>query len=67
MKIEIQEATLENVPMKISVKSERTLFVIASLSVVKELTRTIGNALKNEEIDLGYYEEAATEKAMQFV
>ena len=57
----------EDIPMKINVKSERTLFIICSFTFINEIIRTISNAFKGDEIDMNYYHEAATEKALEFM
>ncbi len=35
--------------------------------VINEVIRTLSNAFKSEEIDMNYYHEAATEKALEFM
>jgi Repeating coiled region of VPS13 len=35
--------------------------------VINEAIRTLSNAFKSEEIDMNYYHEAATEKALEFM
>ena len=57
----------EDKPMKINVRSECTLFIICSFTFINEIIRTIINAFKGEQIDMNYYHEAATEKALEFM
>ena len=57
----------EDIPMKINVRSERTLFIICSFTFINEIIRTICNAFKGEQIDMNYYQEAATEKALEYM
>ena len=57
----------EDKPMKINVRSDRTLFIICSFTFINEIIRTIINAFKGEQIDMNYYHEAATEKALEFM
>ena len=36
----------DDIPMKINVQSERTLFIVCSFTFINEIIRTISNALK---------------------
>ncbi len=57
----------EDIPLKINVKSEKTLLIICNYAFINEIIRTLVNAFKSEEIDMNYYHEAATEKALEFM
>lgn len=65
--IVIESSSDEQIPTKIDISSERTLLIIPVFPVINEVIRTLSNAFKSEEIDMNYYHEAATEKALEFM
>ena len=65
--ISLESQTNDDIPTKLSISSERTLFIIPVFQVINEAIRTLSNAFKSEEIDMNYYHEAATEKALEFM
>ena len=67
MAIILESQANDDIPTKLSISSERTLFIIPVFPVINEAIRTLSNAFKSEEIDMNYYHEAATEKALEFM
>ena len=54
-------------PFRIEISTEKTLFVVANIPFVKEISRSVVRALQGEELDFSFYKNAATEKALEYI
>eukprot|EP00347_Sterkiella_histriomuscorum_P017164 403350423 len=54
-------------PFKIVIKSEKTLFIVANFHFIKEIKRSVLAALQGETLDFSFFQEAATERAIQYM
>lgn len=58
---------MENEPMKINIRAEKSLFIITSIPIIMEIKRTMVKSFTGEEFDFTYYHEAATEKPLDYI
>ncbi len=54
-------------PFRIEISTQKTLFIVANIPFVKEISRSAMKALQGEELDFSFYRSAATEKALEYM
>jgi hypothetical protein len=54
-------------PFRIDIRSEKTLFIVANFHFIKEIKRSVLSAFKDEKLDFSFYQEAAAEKAIEYM
>lgn len=54
-------------PFRIEITTQKTMFIVANIPFIKEISRSVIRALQGEELDFTFYRTAATEKALEFM